>query len=325
MSQFYSHDDTVKHGEMLANRVKKNLKHRRKFFKRQGTNSFRLYDWDIPEIRAVVDWYDGALVVGEYVRDQTKDIPWLETVSEILAEALELPLDKVYLKRRQTRPSVWGKRYERLDKSDSYQEVQEQGLKFSVNLSDYLDTGLFMDHRQTRAMLREQVKGKRVLNLFAYTGSFSVYAADGGASEVCTVDLSSKYIDWSKDNFALNQLDLEPHQFVVADVLTFIDEAYQDGQQWDYIVLDPPSFSTRKESFEFDILRDHPDLIKRTMKLLAPEGTLYFSTNHQRFQEHFNSIDADYQEITKDTIPLDYQGREVHRCFTFKHRVSHDS
>ena len=319
MTDFYSQDDIARHGEMLANRVKKNLKHRRKLFRKQDTNAFRLYDWDIPEVRAVVDWYDGELVIGEYVREQTKDIPWLETIAEILGEQLSLNPEQIHLKRRQTRPGVWEKRYSRLETSNSFREVREQGLKFEVNLVDYLDTGLFLDHRPTRDLVRSQSEGKKVLNLFSYTGAFSVYGAAGGASLVTTVDLSANYIDWAKRNFALNGLDTKSHEFLVTDVLQYLDDLQQDDQTWDIIVLDPPSFSTRKDKFEFDVLRDHPDLIKKTLKLLSPEGKLYFSTNHQRFVPQFQNINATVNEITEQSIPLDFKNRQIHRCFVFSH------
>ncbi|SMF68661.1 class I SAM-dependent methyltransferase [Pseudobacteriovorax antillogorgiicola] len=316
MTEFYSRSDMEKQGKWLANRVLKNFKHRRKLFKKQGTDAFRLYDWDIPEVRAVVDWYDGNLVVAEYVRQQTEGIPWLETVAGYVAEALGVAEDKVFLKKRQTRPGTWARRYERLDQSQHQVIVAEQGLRFIVNLRDYLDTGLFLDHRQTRAMVRDQARGKSILNLFAYTGSFTCYGAQGEATNSLTVDLSSKYIQWAQDNLALNELTAPQHQFLVADVLAFLDDAIADGRTWDLIILDPPSFSTRKNAFEFDIQRDHPWLLEKVQALLSAEGSLYFSTNHARFE--MAPTVKGFKDISGQTVPPDFKSRRPHQCFLYQ-------
>lgn len=312
---FYSQNDLLRQGTMLANRAKKNYRHRVKHFKRQNVNAFRLYHWDIPEIRAVVDWYDGHLVVGEYVRTQTEGTPWLETVSQHVAEALDVPQEKVFLKRRRTRPGTFNRRYEKLANSNELVTVKEHDLKFYVNLKDYLDTGLFMDHRQTRQMIRAMATGKNVLNLFGYTGAFTVYAAAGGATQTCTVDLSGKYLGWAEKNIQLNDLMNDRHRLVEMDVLEFLDQATRDQKLWDLIILDPPSFSTRRDGFEFDILRDHPSLIRKALGVLNSGGQLLFSSNHRDFEPRFHDLPCDSQELTHKNMPLDFKNNPVHRSF----------
>lgn len=298
---------------MLANRTLKNYQRLAPEFKRQKVEAFRLYDWDIPEVRAVVDWYQGHLVVGEYVRTQTQGLPYLETLAAALSQAFNLPPAHIHCKQRRTRPADT-ERYQRLAERNERLAVQEGAFQFYVNLDDYIDTGLFADHRLTRRMVEEMSADKRVLNLFAYTGSFSCYAARG-KGKVTTVDVSGKYIDWAKDNFQLNDLPLNGHEFLAQDTWQFMKMAQGQRRQWDIIVLDPPSFSTRGPVMDFDILIDHPQLLQQTASLLASGGTLIFSTNHQRFVPDFSQVPLDYQDMTEATTPVDYQRRPPHQCF----------
>ena len=200
--------------------------------------------------------------------------------------------------------------------------VEESRLKFIVNLDAYLDSGLFLDHRITRAKVRDRGYGKRFLNLFAYTGSFTVYAAAGGARESVSVDLSNTYQSWTRRNFELNQMDLAAHRLVRADVLRYLDEAGRRGDKFDLIVLDPPSFSNSKKMRDvLDVQRDHPRLIQQSMTLLHRGGELVFSTNLRGFaldEAALPGIDA--QEISAQTIPQDFRNKRIHRCWRISAR-----
>jgi 23S rRNA (cytosine1962-C5)-methyltransferase len=301
--------DVSRQAEMLENRVRKNFRRMHSAFERAQVGAFRVYDWDIPEIRAAVDWYEGHLVVAEYERTQTRETPrWLEEMGAAAARAVEVPADRLHLKRRHTRPAS-GERYGRLARSGARLSVRERGLRFWVNLDDFLDTGLFPDHRETRARIRAEARGSRFLNLFGYTGSFTCAAAAGGAPATVTVDASAPYLAWARDNLALNGLTDPRHQLVREDVREFVAHA---GRRFDLCVLDPPSFSTRAGGRDFDVQRDHRALIDATLSILAPGGVLYFSTNHQRFQPRLEGLSA--EDLTKDTAPSDYR-RTPHRCY----------
>jgi len=200
--------------------------------------------------------------------------------------------------------------------------VEEQGLKFWVNLGEYLDTGLFLDHRVTRARVREEAKGKRFLNLFAYTGSFTVYAAAGGAKGTTTVDMSNTYLDWAAENLKLNGFAGPKHERIRADVTRWLEDAGREGRTYDLIVLDPPSFSaSKKMSGTFNVQRDQLKLLRSTLALLAPSGILYFSTNYTGFQlEADEKLDADFEETTPRSIPEDFHRKDVHRCWRVTRR-----
>ncbi|MFW7377225.1 MAG: class I SAM-dependent methyltransferase [Oligoflexus sp.] len=312
----YSHEDMVKQSKMLANRVLKNYRHLRSRFRKQNIDVYRLYYWDIPEIRAVVDWYQGHLVIAEYVRRQTEHLPWLETMAAAVGEALQIPSEKIHLKQRRTRPKD-GERYQRLQQLDERMTVNERDLRFLVNLNDFIDTGLFADHRQTRQMVRQESAGKDFLNLFAYTGSFTCYAAAGGAKSTTSIDTSQQYLQWAEDNLRLNDLfETGHHQMLAQDVIQFLQESIRQKKFWDLIVIDPPSFSKRPDSEVFDVQEDHPYLLGLALNVLAPNGRIYFSTNHQRFEPDFVDLSCrQISEITKQTIPEDYRQRQPHRCF----------
>jgi 23S rRNA (cytosine1962-C5)-methyltransferase len=284
---------------MFANRVRKNFRKLQPRFESRRIGAFRLYDRDIPEVRAAVDWYEGHLVVAEYAREQTEDLPWLETMARAAAEALQVPRERVHVRRRKS-----GERYERLGRKGERLEVREGELRFLVNLDDYLDTGLFADHRETRARVGKEARGKSFLNLFAYTGSFTCAAALGGAQSTTTVDASQIYLDWAGDNLRINALT--PGELVCGEVDRFLEK----GGRWDLCVLDPPSFSD-KGGRAFDVQRDHRALIEKTLAVLSPGGVLWFSTNHQRFEPRLEGLN--FEEV--DTVPEDYRNRSVHRAF----------
>jgi 23S rRNA (cytosine1962-C5)-methyltransferase len=316
-SKAYNEDMAHRHGEMLANRAKKNFRRLRPGFEREQIDAFRIYDWDIPEVRAVLDWYKGELLLSEYAREQTEQIPYLDILSEHLASSFSLPREKIHCRKRHTRPAH-GERYPRLSQSGHRLEIRERDLKFLVNLNDYLDTGLFLDHRNTRMKIRDISSGKQVLNLYAYTASFSVYAAKGGAALVESVDASKTYLTWASENFRINGFSHSDQiRFVESTVEEYLQRA--PNGKWDIIILDPPSFSGGRGKPEFDILKDHRRLVERVLSLLAPQGMLLFSTNHQRFVPDLANLPCKTcRETTADTIPADFQGRTPHRCFELR-------
>ena len=244
---------------MLANKVKKRFRHLHKRFSRQGIDVFRLYDWDIPEIRAVVDWYAGHLVIGEYTRQQSVD-HWLPMMGAAVAQALDVPHEKLHLKKRYYGKAD-GRRYERIDHTDELIVVRERDLKLLVNPYDYVDTGLFADHRDTRQMVRREAKDKDFLNLYCYSGAFSCAAALGGARSSISVDRSRTSVAWSRRNLALNGISEANHQVIQFDVPDYLAIIAHREQRFDLAVVDPPSFSTRKSrDHHFDILTDHPPI-----------------------------------------------------------------
>jgi 23S rRNA (cytosine1962-C5)-methyltransferase len=302
---------------MLANRVKKRFNHLRKRFARQNIEVFRLYDWDIPEIRAVVDWYDGHLVIGEYTRQQTV-AAWLPRMGAAVADALGVPAAKVHLKARRA-GRQGGRRYTRIDHTDCKIIVAERDLRFFVNPYDYVDTGLFSDHRNTRQMVRELAAGRDFLNLYCYTAAFSCYAAKGGARTTLSVDRSDTAIRWARQNMELNEIPREGHTLVQMHTPDFLTKARQGGHTYDLAVVDPPSYSTTRAGGEqFDIARDHPQLLEAVVAVMRPGGTVFFSTNHQDFHLQADNLAvAGLEEITDRTIPEDYARKRtpIHRCW----------
>jgi 23S rRNA (cytosine1962-C5)-methyltransferase len=312
LQQPYQHQ-----AEMLANKVKKRFKHLRNRFKKQNIDVFRLYDWDIPEIRAVVDWYAGHLVIAEYTRLQSTP-EWLPMMGAAVADALDVPPENIHLKERRT-GKLDGKRYERIDHTERKMIISERDLKFYVNLYDFIDTGLFPDHRNTRQMVREAAGGKDFLNLYCYTGSFSCYAAKGGARSTVSVDRSDTAIRWARENMELNGISGEGNMLFRSHTIDFLEKAKSKNQLFDLAVVDPPSYSTsRNKKEEFDIVYDHPVLLKAVVALMRPGSTIFFSTNHQAFTFYADELGiTDATEITSITIPEDYISKKktIHRCW----------
>lgn len=303
--------------EMLSNRVKKRFRHLRNRFAKQNIEVFRLYDWDIPEIRAVVDWYAGHLVIGEYTRRQSSP-EWLPMMGEAVAKALDVPYENVHLKERRAGYQD-GNRYGRIADTDTKIIMSERDLKFYVNPCDYIDTGLFADHRNTRQMVRDAAAGKDFLNLYCYTGSFTCYAAKGGARTTVSVDRSETAVTWAGENMDLNGIPEEGNLIVHSHAFAFLERAGREGLAFDLAVVDPPSFSTsRNGKHDFDILKDHPVLLERVTGVMREGSTVFFSTNHQAFEPRMDSLDvADVREITSRTIPEDYASKKkrIHRCW----------
>lgn len=307
---------------MFENRLRKNLKHLEKWARRESVSCFRVYDADIPEFPLAVDQYGGFLHVAEYKRkhnlDEAEYQQWLSQCVQILSEVFLITPDRIFLKSRQ--PQKGKQQYQKTATERHELVVEENGLSFLVNLSDYLDTGLFLDHRNTRKMVHQLAKDKHVLNLFAYTGSFTVYAAAGGAASTTTVDLSNTYLSWAQRNLALNKLAAPQHQFIRADVKAWLRDA-PITTLYELVVLDPPTFSNSK-SMKSDILdtqRDHPALINGCLKRMQTGGILFFSTNYRQFQLASDQIDSSsIRDISKQTIPEDFRNKKIHYCFEIK-------
>ncbi len=294
--------------DMLHNRLRKNARHISKKARRLDITCYRLYDRDIPEIPLAIDWYEGRLHIAEYARRGTPEGdahgPWLTALVDAAAAALDT--SEVFVKhRRRQRGKA---QYERFDRQGAVFEVGEGGHRFEVNLSDYLDTGLFLDHRTTRAMFRAEAEGRRVLNLFAYTGAFSVYAAAGGAAGTTTVDLNRTYTEWATRNLALNGFTGPRHEVIRADVDRFLREA--SPNRWDLAIVDPPTFSNSKMADVFDVQRDHVALLDAVRRVLTPDGVVYFSSNFRKLR-----YEGPGAEISAKTVPFDFRNRQIHRCW----------
>ncbi len=303
---------------MFRNRLEKMYRHLGKQARRQGIGCFRVYDHDLPDFPFLIELYEEKVYVSEYKRRHTLSEEaheeWLEASKKIVSEVLGLDPSAIYLKLRQRKAGRQGQ-YQKLDQQRNEFTVHEQGLQFLVNLSDYLDTGLFLDHRITRQMVREQAAGKRVLNLFCYTGSFSVYAVAGGASSVVSVDLSRTYLDWADRNMKLNFPEYAHHQVIQADVKQYLKELGEES--FDLIVMDPPTFSNSKRMDDFlDIQRDHVELINGCLRILTTNGIIFFSTNFTRFKMETDQIAATViRDITRQTTPFDFEGKLKRQCF----------
>ena len=308
--------------EFFANRLKKMKRHLWKWADRSGIAAFRVYHKDIPELPFSVDWYDGYIHMAEFRRPHERSVEehnaWLDEMMVVAAHALGVAEDRVFLKVREQQK---GKaQYERQGRQGFWLEVPEHGLMFLVNLTDYIDTGLFLDHRELRRQVATWAKGKRVLNLFSYTAAFTCYAAVGGAKSTTSVDLSNTYTDWARQNLELNGILGDHHQLVTEDVLTFLQDAARKHRKYDLIVLDPPTFSnSKKMDWNLDIQRDHVKLINLCASVLEKNGTLLFSTNRQGFRLTRGKLDLrDVKDVTKMTMPKDFQGSGIHKAWTMR-------
>ncbi len=307
--------------EMFANRLRKNLKQLGKWAQREHVHCYRLYDADMPEYALAVDVYDGEtrwVHVQEYEApasiDARKARLRLREALSVIPEVLEIPEQQLFFKvRRQQKGAA---QYEKLAEQGTFYEVTEGNCRFLVNFTDYLDTGLFLDHRITRQMLQDMAKGRRFLNLFAYTGAATVHAAKGGAASTTTVDMSNTYLEWARRNLALNGFTGPTHELVRADCLEWLDQAR--GRRYGLIFLDPPTFSTSKRmAATFDVQRDHVALIRNTAALLEPGGVLIFSNNLRHFKMDGAALsDLVVEDITRATIPKDFERNpRIHNCW----------
>ncbi|MBO4705013.1 MAG: class I SAM-dependent methyltransferase [Spirochaetaceae bacterium] len=335
--------------ELLANRLSKRYKHLKKWAKRTGVFCFRLYDRDIPEIPLAIDLYeeepypDGsgsrffarvALYERPYEKQEAEEEAWLDAMETSVATVLGIPKEAIITKVRKRQSG--DSQYEKDSGKTLSFITREQGLRFKVNLSDYIDTGLFFDHRPLRLKVREESAGKHILNLYCYTGAFSVYAAAGDALHIDSVDLSGRYLSWAEENMHLNGFtDKKKYRFIESDVKTFLEKAAPAAEKrdapgkasgnnntgYDLIILDPPTFSNSKKTDTLlDINRDWPSLIVACAALLAPNGVLYFSTNSRKlaFDEKKLPEGLLSEDISSSTIPEDFRNERIHRVWKIR-------
>lgn len=311
--------------QMLKNRLEKNLKHLRKRLQREDIHCWRAYDQDLPEYAAAIDIYGSAaaerhLHIQEYraPADVPADIARLRLreIARVAGEVFEVPRECIALKTRER--GKGGSKYGQLDQRGEFVEVEEGGLKFRVNLTDYLDTGLFLDHRLVRAKLRELAKGRRFLNLFAYTATGSVYAAAGGAKDTTSVDLSATYLEWASRNLASNGYTGAKHRLMQLDAFEF---AQRDREHYGLIYVDPPTFSNSKRADDFDVQRDHVKLLQSCGDRLASDGVIVFSNNFRRFKLDREALQERFQieDWSAPSIPFDFARRtDIHHCWLLR-------
>lgn len=341
-------EKTAAQAVMFANRLDKLSKHLRKWARRTGTTCYRLYDKDIPEIPLAVDLYqmsgsgDKYLHIALYERPYEKaeedEIVWMDSMRDASSAILDIPHERIFTKiRRRQRGEE--SQYERVSHAGGRIIVEEHGSKFIVNLSDYLDTGIYLDHRPAHLMVRSESEGRRVLNLFSYTGAFSVHAAAGGAVHVTSVDMSKTYLAWAAENLTMNGFRTDPPYAghtpppgrimqpkwpcVHSDVKAFLAGAKRTEEKWDLIICDPPTFSNSKRSAEnLDLNRDWADLCRTCLALLSPGGTLYFSTNSRSLKFDPDLIGGaatragvTITDLSAQSVPEDFRNKNIHRLW----------
>ena len=314
------HNESVfeRYSNMFANRIRKNLKRLTKWAQSEGVSCFRLYDADMPEFAAAIDFFEWKWVhVQEYAPPHTIDPDRarrrLEVIVEALPEVLNIEKNDVFVKRRQRQRH--GSQYGEIASEGVFHEVHEGGLSFLVNFADHLDTGLFLDHRVARDLVRKSSKNKRFLNLFAYTGSVTIYAADGGAISTTSVDLSNTYTEWARENMILNGFAGTNHTFIKAEVRDWLRREHGD---YDLIFLDPPTYSRSKgASRAFQVQDDHVALITSSIHRLAKGGELYFSTNYKKFKLDEEKLpDVNIEDLTDKTISEDFRrNKRIHQIW----------
>ncbi|GGA06892.1 bifunctional 23S rRNA (guanine(2069)-N(7))-methyltransferase RlmK/23S rRNA (guanine(2445)-N(2))-methyltransferase RlmL [Dyella caseinilytica] len=315
--------------QMLKNRLDKNVRHLRKRLEREGIHAWRAYDQDLPEYAAAIDVYtdtSGAphLHIQEY--RAPADVPEelartrVREIARVAGETFDVPRARVALKTRER--GKGGSKYGQFDQRGEFIEVEEGGLRFLVNLYDYLDTGLFLDHRLVRAKLRELAEGRRFLNLFAYTATASVYAAAGGARDTTSVDLSGTYLEWASRNLALNGFTGEDHQLVQSDAFSFLQHS---RERYGLIYVDPPTFSNSKRADDFDVQRDHVKLLLACADRLTRDGIIVFSNNFRRFTLDSAGLEErlSIENWGAGSIPFDFSRRaNIHDCWLLRPKRS---
>ncbi len=309
-------------GADFSNRLKKNFRKLSKWIKKEEVSCYRLYDADMPEYNVAVDWYDGFFHVQEYKApktiDEDKAANRLKVAVEVLSATFGVNKRYIFVKTRSKQKGK--KQYQKLNSKSKLIEIAEHGPKLLINLHDYLDTGVFLDHRPIRRWIQQNAKGKRFLNLYAYTGTASVHAAWGGAKYTTTIDMSNSYTDWARSNMLLNGFAEENNRIERADCNQWLENS---KAQFDLIFMDPPTFSnSKKMGKHMEIQVDHGRLIELAMKRLEPGGTLIFSNNYRKFElDEKVSEQFQVEEITRDTIGLDYdRGKPIHRCWLIRRR-----
>ncbi|WP_129775564.1 bifunctional 23S rRNA (guanine(2069)-N(7))-methyltransferase RlmK/23S rRNA (guanine(2445)-N(2))-methyltransferase RlmL [Peristeroidobacter soli] len=318
--------------QMFANRLRKNIKTMQDWARRENVDCYRIYDADMPEYAFAIDQYgngedDRWVVVQEYAPPKTIEPKAARArrneALAVIPHELGLAADRLFIRERRQQKD--GTQYEKLDNEREYHIVREQPYRFTVNFTDYLDTGLFLDHRLTRRHVGELARGKRFLNLFAYTGTATVYAAGGGAASSTTVDMSRTYLEWAKRNLALNNLAGPEHGFVQADCLAWLREQCDKSRRWDLMFIDPPTHSRSKRmDQDFDVQRDHVELLTLAAQLLTPDGTIVFSNNYTRFRLDRDGLAAfEIEDIGRRTLPKDFERNpRIHACYVLRRRAA---
>jgi len=311
-------EEAPRQAEEFANRLRKLARHLRRWPTKRNITCYRIYDRDIPEVPLVVDRYEDALHITEYERPHERTAAehadWLDHMVRTASTTLDTPRELVFVKQRSRQRG--DTQYQQVDDQKAFRTVQEGELKFQINLSDYIDTGLFLDHRTTRSIVRDAAQGKNFLNLFAYTGAFSVYAAAGGAAKTTSVDLSATYVQWAEDNLRLNGFTGDQHRLVCRDVQEFLSSPHET-EKYDLAIVDPPTFSNSKRlDHDWDVQQDFVPLLEKVITKIAPNGVIYFSTNSRRFKLDEAAFDGvTIREISKQTVPEDFRNKRIHRCW----------
>jgi 23S rRNA (guanine2445-N2)-methyltransferase / 23S rRNA (guanine2069-N7)-methyltransferase len=318
--------------QMFANRLRKNSKLLGDWAKRESVDCFRVYDADMPEYAFAIDQYsNGAaerwLVVQEYappksIQPQAARARRHEALT-VIPHVFELPEDHIFVRERRQQKD--GSQYEKVAQERRFETIREGRFRFFVNFDDYLDTGLFLDHRLTRRMVGDLARGKRFLNLFAYTGTATVYAAAGGATSSTTIDMSRTYLEWAKRNLALNDLATPHHGFVQADCIAWLSDEQNHAREYDLMFIDPPTHSRSKRMPEdFDVQRDHVQLIQQAARLLAPDGVIVFSNNYTRFKLEGAGLSGfEIEDVTQRTLPKDFERNpRIHRAYLLRRKAS---
>ncbi len=315
-------DRDMRELEDFRSRLTKNAQHLRKYPSR-GITCYRVYERDCPDVPLIVDIYEQRVHIAEYEREHSRTLAqqadWWDMVRRIAGEVLGVPIQHVYTKQKRRQRGLT--QHEKQDESGESFFVTENGLKFEVNLRDYVDTGLFLDHRLTRKMVMDQAKEKRFLNLFCYTGSFTVYAAAGGAKSTVSVDLSNTYLEWAERNLKHNKLWGQQHTLLRDDVMGFLERHIKPrpGTGYDLAIVDPPTFSNSKSTeADWEVAQTHPEMLRHLIPLMEPGGVIYFSTNYRRFklaEETLAELGVSWREISKQTVPPEYRNERIHRCW----------
>lgn len=301
----------------FKNCIRNNYRHTKKWAGRTLTNCFRIYDRDIKAYPVAIDFYDGRFLVQYFSnkRDIEPSMKLVELVETTLIALFGVRQKLIFWRTRIKRSKT--EQYMKRGNSKEFFQVIENGVKFWVNLQNYLDSGLFLDHRQTRRMVALEAFEKRVLNLFAYTCSFSVHAALAGARSTTSVDMSNTYCHWGLQNFKLNAIPMDNHQVIRADCLKYLEEEILNGAKYDLIVIDPPTISRSKKMNQFfDIQLHYIEILLKAFQLLSEKGVIYFSTNSRKFV-----FDPSYFQghriidISSQTIPQDFRSKKIHRCW----------
>ncbi len=306
----------------LINRIVKNYRHLKKAGRKASTDCFRVYDRDIPEFRLAADYYAGRFLFQYYSLNDEDDMPEqgiLSAVGEGIPAVFGIPKENIFWKTRKKRAML--EQYEKFSDSGDYFECTENGIKFLINLKDYLDTGLFLDHRPAREYAASVAAGKEVLNLYSYTAPFSLYCAKAGASGTVSVDMSNTYSGWAKENFRLNGFDGRKNETVREDCAKYLELAAKERRKFDLIIIDPPTISRSKKMDEmFDVNHDHPWLITKAFGLLRNSGgTILFSTNSRKFRMDENiCLRYAVEDISPKMLPEGFRDKKIHKVFTIR-------